>query len=48
MSQGRPAFSYEACIRCYCCQEMCPTHAIGLRTPWLVRLIVSREKGRTA
>lgn len=25
------------CIRCYCCHEFCPSHAIELRRPWLAR-----------
>ncbi len=33
-----PAYSYERCIRCYCCQEMCPERAIHIKRPFLVRL----------
>jgi len=28
ISKGRPVFNYEQCIRCFCCQEMCPEGAI--------------------
>jgi NAD-dependent dihydropyrimidine dehydrogenase PreA subunit len=34
-----PAHDYSACIRCYCCQEMCPEKAITVDTPLLGRLI---------
>jgi uncharacterized protein (DUF362 family)/Pyruvate/2-oxoacid:ferredoxin oxidoreductase delta subunit len=27
----------DACIRCYCCHELCPNHAIDLTRPWLTR-----------
>lgn len=27
----------DACIRCYCCHEFCPHHAIDLKPPWLTR-----------
>jgi uncharacterized protein (DUF362 family)/Pyruvate/2-oxoacid:ferredoxin oxidoreductase delta subunit len=30
-----PTFKYENCIRCYCCQELCPEGAITLREPIL-------------
>ena len=39
-SRGRPpAHDYRRCIRCYCCQEMCPEAAIDVATPPLGRLI---------
>jgi len=33
-----PLFDYSTCIRCFCCQEMCPYEAIQVRTPVLGRL----------
>jgi uncharacterized protein (DUF362 family)/Pyruvate/2-oxoacid:ferredoxin oxidoreductase delta subunit len=30
-----PAHRYRTCIRCYCCQEICPESAIELRYPLL-------------
>ena len=27
----------DACIRCYCCHELCPNHAIELTRPWPAR-----------
>ena len=34
-----PSYNYNLCIRCYCCQEMCPENAISIETPLLGRLI---------
>lgn len=34
-----PVHHYDLCIRCYCCQEMCPSDAIEVQTPLLGRLI---------
>ncbi len=34
-----PRHDYSLCIRCYCCQELCPERAIEVRTPPLGRLI---------
>ena len=33
-----PTHKYDLCIRCYCCQEMCPEGAIMLESPLLARL----------
>ena len=30
-----PQYNYHRCIRCYCCQEMCPDEAISIETPIL-------------
>jgi uncharacterized protein (DUF362 family)/NAD-dependent dihydropyrimidine dehydrogenase PreA subunit len=30
-----PTYHYQDCIRCYCCQEMCPDEAISIKTPLL-------------
>lgn len=29
-----PRYSYDRCIRCFCCQEICPAAAIHVRRPW--------------
>jgi uncharacterized protein (DUF362 family)/Pyruvate/2-oxoacid:ferredoxin oxidoreductase delta subunit len=29
-----PTHNYDRCIRCFCCQEMCPLGAISVQTPW--------------
>jgi uncharacterized protein (DUF362 family)/Pyruvate/2-oxoacid:ferredoxin oxidoreductase delta subunit len=34
-----PVYDYSLCIRCYCCQEICPAQAISVRAPWLERLV---------
>jgi len=34
-----PTFDYKRCIRCYCCQEMCPSAAIAIKRPLLSRMI---------
>ncbi|MBN1188708.1 MAG: DUF362 domain-containing protein [Dehalococcoidales bacterium] len=35
-----PAHNYSKCIRCYCCQEICPSGAISIKTPLLGRLLL--------
>ena len=37
-----PVHDYQRCIRCYCCQELCPEGAIEVTTPLLGRLIHRR------
>ncbi len=34
-----PVYRYDDCIRCYCCQELCPDAAIELKTPLLRRIM---------
>lgn len=34
-----PTHHYKDCIKCYCCQELCPEGAIVLKTPLLRKLI---------
>jgi formate hydrogenlyase subunit 6/NADH:ubiquinone oxidoreductase subunit I len=34
-----PVHSYDRCIRCYCCQEICPESAIEIAVPFFGRLI---------
>jgi uncharacterized protein (DUF362 family)/Pyruvate/2-oxoacid:ferredoxin oxidoreductase delta subunit len=36
---GKIEIAYDRCIRCYCCQEMCPEGAISARDGWMKRLI---------
>jgi uncharacterized protein (DUF362 family)/NAD-dependent dihydropyrimidine dehydrogenase PreA subunit len=37
-----PVYDYQRCIRCYCCQELCPEGAIEVAIPLLGRLIHRR------
>lgn len=37
-----PVHDYQRCIRCYCCQELCPEGAIEVAIPLLGRLIHRR------
>jgi uncharacterized protein (DUF362 family)/NAD-dependent dihydropyrimidine dehydrogenase PreA subunit len=37
--QQPPQYNYRRCIRCYCCQEMCPDEAISIKTPFMGRVI---------
>lgn len=39
-----PSYNYNTCIRCYCCQELCPESAIQIKVPLLRRLIRRRRK----
>lgn len=33
-----PHYTYKNCIRCYCCQELCPNNAITVKTPLIGKL----------
>jgi len=33
-----PVYDYKKCIRCYCCQEMCPEGAIVLKDPMIIKV----------
>jgi uncharacterized protein (DUF362 family)/Pyruvate/2-oxoacid:ferredoxin oxidoreductase delta subunit len=35
-----PVHNYKVCIRCYCCQELCPEKAIVLKKPLLRRMFI--------
>ncbi len=34
-----PKYDYNACIRCFCCQEVCPQGAISVKKPIMKKLI---------
>lgn len=34
-----PKYDYTKCIRCYCCQEMCPFEAINVKTPFIGKVL---------
>lgn len=38
-----PVHDYEHCIRCYCCQELCPEKAIDVRVPPLGRFLHAKR-----
>jgi ferredoxin len=38
-----PSYKYNQCIRCYCCQELCPEGAIKIKKP-LVRKLLGKKK----
>jgi uncharacterized protein (DUF362 family)/ferredoxin len=42
-SEKIPEYDYNLCLRCFCCQEMCPEGAINIHHPPLSKLI-SRSK----
>lgn len=37
--ENPPKYNYDRCIRCYCCQELCPEGAIEIIIPLLGRLL---------
>ena len=39
-----PSYKYDRCIRCYCCQELCPEGAVELKVPFLRRLLGGAAK----
>lgn len=39
----KPKYHYKNCIRCYCCQEMCPAKAIHVKTPLLGKLFIYKN-----
>ncbi len=38
-SAKRIKIDYDRCIRCFCCQEMCPNEAITSKAGWLKKII---------
>lgn len=38
-----PSYKYDRCIRCYCCQELCPEGAIEIKKP-IIRKVLSRGR----
>jgi len=37
------AFDYGKCIRCFCCQEVCPEGAITVKPGWALKMIRRRQ-----
>jgi uncharacterized protein (DUF362 family)/Pyruvate/2-oxoacid:ferredoxin oxidoreductase delta subunit len=43
--EGGLVFDYGKCIRCFCCQEVCPAGAITIKPGWILKLVnVSKSK----
>lgn len=42
----RPRIDLESCIRCFCCQELCPRHTIKVKKRGVVALINRAKKER--
>ncbi len=38
MKSRRPAVDYRACIRCFCCQELCPQNAVKVKESWIFKI----------
>lgn len=36
----RPIVDLNACIRCFCCQELCPQQAVDIVRPWVARTFI--------
>jgi len=37
-------FDYGKCIRCFCCQEVCPEGAIRIKPGWALKLVGRKQK----
>jgi ferredoxin len=40
------SFDYGKCIRCFCCQELCPFNLVKIKTPLLVKIMKRSKKRR--
>ena len=38
MKDRRPTVNYKECIRCFCCQELCPQNAVKVRESWIFKI----------
>lgn len=43
VGENGPVFDYSTCIRCYCCQELCPPQVIGLKVPAIAAMASRRR-----
>ena len=39
MVKGVAKFDLDLCIRCFCCQELCPYHVIKIKRSWLSKIL---------
>jgi len=37
--RGIAVYDYKKCIKCYCCQEMCPKEAITVKKSWFAKIV---------
>lgn len=37
MEKEKPRADLDRCIRCFCCQELCPLHAVEIQRSWLLK-----------
>lgn len=40
MQEHKPFVNLEGCIRCFCCQELCPVKAVKIKRSWFLDKIV--------
>ena len=41
---GSLRINEEKCIQCYCCRELCPSHAVEIKKSLLVRIVTRGKK----
>jgi uncharacterized protein (DUF362 family)/Pyruvate/2-oxoacid:ferredoxin oxidoreductase delta subunit len=46
MVDKRPVVDYGQCIRCFCCQELCPQQAVTIHHTWLGRMILRAREAQ--
>lgn len=39
-----PSYRYDWCIRCYCCQELCPEGAVEIKKPFLRKALGKKKR----
>lgn len=44
LEKEKITIDYKACIRCFCCSEMCPEEAMDVGEEWLLRWISQIQK----
>lgn len=43
MTNGKPHADLTRCIRCFCCQELCPAKAISIHRPLFTRIVLGKK-----
>lgn len=44
MVNQRPEVDLSKCIRCFCCQELCPQKDVVIRRPWVVQALLRQRR----